>query len=80
MIIADLWNAVKFGEQLDSPEKWKRGQLLSNAVGGLILIVVNHLPPEYKMTPDMIQAANEVISGILILINGYITKASSNKI
>ena len=79
-MLMDLFKAVRYGEELKDPAKWKKGQLLTNAVGGLLVIAMRYIVPEYDLQPEMVDAATEAIVGVLVCLNLYITKASSKKI
>jgi hypothetical protein len=80
MILLDLLKAARYGDELKDPASWKKGQLLTNAVGGLILLAIKYAAPEYSMPPEMLSTATEAMIAIMVGINLYITKASSKKI
>ena len=79
-MLMDLFKAVRYGEELKDPAKWKKGQLLTNAVGGLLYIGLKYLAPDFEMPPGVIETATEGIIAVLVCINLYITKSSSKKV
>lgn len=83
MIIADAIRVLKNGERLKNPATWKKGQVLTNTVGGLVMGVVGLLKwkfPEIEIPQLVSDYAIELISGGLVVINMYITPATTNKI
>ena len=83
MVLVDAVNAIRHGQELQDPAKWKRGQNLTNAVGGLIAALVGILKwkfPDFELPSGMEEHFIEIVIGILVAANLYITTASSKKI
>ena len=82
-MIIDLFKAWQAGQELANPAKWKKGQILTNLVGAVLLGIVSLIKakfPEFDIPKEVLDIANEIIVGILVLVNIYITKASSKKV
>jgi len=68
--------ALKFGEELANPTAWKLGQLSVNAAVGLTLLAMGY----FGAPVDMNGPVEQIVTGVVILLNLFITKASSKKI
>jgi hypothetical protein len=79
-MIADLFKALKYGEELKDPARWKKGQLSITAIGGLIIIAMRFIAPDYDMPEEMVNTISEAVGAVLIAANLFITKASSKKV
>jgi len=82
-MILDLFKAWQAGQELANPAKWKKGQILTNLVGAVLLGLVSAIKakfPEFELPAEVQDYAVEVICGILAIVNIYITKASSKKV
>lgn len=78
-----LIGALKAGEELDNPAKWKNKQLLANTIAIIILAIINgaqavdiYIP----LTEAQINLISEIVAGLIVLINGYLTIATSKKV
>lgn len=83
MVLIDAVNAIRHGQELQDPAKWKRGQNLTNAVGGLIAALIGMIKwkfPNFELPAGMEEHLIEIVIGILVATNLYITTASSKKI
>lgn len=82
-MIGALWKALQAGEELKNPAMWKRGAILSNAVGGVVAGVIALLKwqfPEIEIPEPVRDYAIEVISGALVVINIYLIPATTKKV
>jgi hypothetical protein len=79
--ILDLMKAMKLGEEVGNPRKWKKGQIKMNALAGLLLIGISYLPipPEY-ITPEVVDMLCDAIVGIVLLFNGILTVVHTRKL
>jgi hypothetical protein len=83
VMIIDLIKALKAGNELADPAKWKKGQVLTNTVGALVLAIVGVIKwkfPEINISEDVSDQITQIITAILVMVNLYITPASSKKI
>jgi uncharacterized membrane protein YkvA (DUF1232 family) len=72
------WKAMKAGEILANPEKWKNKQTLINAIAAVVSFAVLLLPID--MAPDDVILLSGSLATILGLFNSYITTATSTKV
>jgi len=78
-----LIGALKAGEELDNSAKWKNKQLLANTVAIVILAIINGaraIDIQIPLTEPQVQIISDIIAGIIVLINGYLTIATSKKV
>ncbi len=83
MIIGDAIKVLKAGETLKNPATWKKGQQLTNTVGGLVIGVValiNWKFPDANIPVWISDYAIELISGTLVAVNMYLTAGTTDKI
>lgn len=83
MILGDLIKVMKAGETLKDPAKWKKGQVLSNAVVGLItggIALIKWKFPEVEIPQAVSDYAVETLTGLLVVINMYWTTGTSKKV
>ncbi|MGV0961810.1 MAG: hypothetical protein ACOYB1_18450 [Limnohabitans sp.] len=79
----DLIKALQAGHELADPAAWKKGQNLMNLTASVItgLVAVLHWKwPELPVTDEQIIDIASVAAGILAVINGYLTTATSKKV
>jgi hypothetical protein len=82
-MIADLFRAWKYGQELSDPAAWKVGAMLTTTVGGLVAAVIQIIKvkyTEFELPPLVEQYAVEAICSVLGIINVYVMKASSKKV
>ena len=83
MIITDAIKVMKAGEVLKDPAQWKKGQVLSNAVVGLVAGLAGVIKwkfPDVEIPEVAQEYAVEVVVGLLALINVYFTAGTTDKI
>lgn len=82
MILMDLLKAMKAGEELKDPAKWKKNQETTNLVGLVlagIFAVIRWKFPEFPLPEGVIDYATEIIVSALVIINLYLTRATTKK-
>ena len=82
-MITQLFAALKAGQELKNPAQWKRGQQLTNLVGALIaglVMLFKYKFPELPIPPGLQETVVEIVCAVLVIINLYLTPASSKKI
>lgn len=84
-MITRLYQAIKIGNELADVSKWKKGQWLTNAVGGLVALILESLKiwkPELSayLPEGFAENATEIIAGVLVMINLYLIPATTKKI
>jgi len=82
-MILDLFKAWQAGQELANPAKWKKGAILTNLVGMVMLGIVSLVKvkyPEFELPAEVQEYAVEVICGVLAIANIYVHKASSKKV
>lgn len=80
MIFTDILKAMQAGSELKNPAAWKKGQMLTTAVGTLVALVLQYATPDNTISPEAVNAITEAIAAVLVAVNLLITKASSKKI
>jgi hypothetical protein len=83
MIITDAIKVLKAGEELKNPANWKKGQVLTNTVGGLVMgavAIIKWKLPDIEIPQVVSDYAIEIISGALVVANAYMTTATSKKV
>jgi hypothetical protein len=82
-MISEIINAVKAGNELKDPAKWKKGQMLTNTIGAVVagaIVLIKWKFPELPI-PDGLQGnLVEIICGVLVAVNLYLIPATSKKI
>jgi hypothetical protein len=81
-MISEVFNAVKAGQELQNPAKWKKGQELTNLTGAVIAGFVTLLRwkfPELLVPDGFTEYAAEAIGTILVIVNLYLTRATTKK-
>ena len=82
-MIVKIFQALQAGQELRNPAAWKKGQNLINLCALVITGIVAVLRvqfPDLPMTDDQIVEIASILAGLLAVINGYITTATSKKI
>lgn len=82
-MLIKLFKALKAGQQLKDPQKWKKGQNLVNSCVAVVALAVTVLKmslPDFLVTDEQVVEIATIIAGVLALVNGYITTASTKKI
>ena len=82
-MITQLFAALKAGQELKNPAQWKRGQQLTNLVGALItglVMLLKYKYPDAPIPPGLQETVVEIVCAVLIVVNMYLTPASSKKI
>lgn len=81
--IGAMLNAMKVGEELQDPAKWKDRQTVTNLVGALVasvVVILRWWKPGLIIPEELSNFIVELIGAILVLINYYLTKATSKKV
>lgn len=71
-------NAVKAGESLKDPAKWKNAQMLMLPFGIIIAAVFNFAGIE--LSEQNLNAINYGLATLSVLLNAYFTAATSDKV
>ena len=82
-MIVKIFQALQAGQELRNPAAWKKGQNLINLCALVITGIVAVLRvqfPDLPMTDEQIVEIASILAGLLAVINGYITTATSKKI
>lgn len=83
MIFAKLLKALKVGNSLADPTKWKKGQWLTNAVGTFVMACIGIFQwkfPEVAIPTELADLITGGIVSILAIINLYAIPATTRKI
>lgn len=75
--------ALKAGQELRDPAKWKQGQNLLNACALVITGIVAVLRwqmPDFPISDAQIVELASIAAAVLAFLNGYLTTASTKKI
>lgn len=78
----ELFKALQAGQELQNPEKWKKGQELTNLVGAVLAGIITLLRwkfPDMVVPDGVTQYAAEAIGTILVIVNLYLTRATTKK-
>lgn len=81
-MLVDLWNALEAGKSLSDPASWKKGQELTNLVGSALAGIITLLRwkfPDIFIPEGFTEYAAEVIGTILVIVNLYLTRATTKK-
>jgi len=81
-MITEIYSALKAGQELKNPAKWKKGQELTNLVGVVIAGVITLLRwkfPDIFIPDGFTEYAAEAIGTILAMVNLYLTRATTTK-
>jgi len=81
-MISELFRALKAGQSLADPAAWKKGQELTNLVGAVIAGIITLLRikfPDLLLPEGFTQYAAEAIGSTLVLVNLYLTRATTKK-
>ena len=81
-MISELIKAVQAGQELSNPVKWKRGQELTNLVGIIIsgaFELLRYFYPNAIIPEGIAEHITEVVVLILIMLNLYLTRATTKK-
>jgi uncharacterized membrane protein len=77
-MLIKAWKAMRAGEILANPEKWKNRQALINALAAILSFGVLVTPLDIE-PQDIILLAG-ALATILGLVNSYMTVATSEKV
>jgi hypothetical protein len=80
MIIFDLFKALKAGEEIANPAAWKKGTILTSAIGIIVGTAFKILAPNFDVPPDLTNIIVEALAAILVGINIFMTKVTSKKV
>jgi hypothetical protein len=78
-----ILKALQAGHSLSDPATWKNIQLLGNVIFAIlaaITTVVRWAWPDFMISDDLLIKVSTVIAEVVVLINGYLTVATSKKI
>lgn len=81
-MITEVYTALKAGQELQNPAKWKKGQELTNLVGAVLAGIITLLRwkfPDILIPDGFTQYAAEIIGTILVMVNLYLTRATTTK-
>jgi len=82
-LIPPVLAALKAGQELKDPAKWKQTQNVVNACAVIItavVAVIRYQVPDLPVTDAQIIEMASIAAAVLALINSYITTATSKKI
>jgi hypothetical protein len=82
-LLPTIFTALQAGQELANPEKWKKGQQMTNLVGGVlagIVAVIRYQFPNLDVPPEFLTLFNEAIVAALVAANVYFTAATTKKI
>jgi hypothetical protein len=82
-MISEIFNALRAGQELKDPTKWKKGQLLTNLVGAIVggaIIFIKWKFPELPIPDGLQENLVEIIGAALVAINLYLIPATSKKV
>lgn len=82
MLITDLYKAYQAGRELKNPAGWKKGQELTNKIGAVlagVIVAVRYFYPDILVPDGATEYAAEAIGAILVIINLYLTRATTTK-
>lgn len=68
------------GASVANPAAWKKGQITSTALGGLILVVVNTASAFGVSIPIDLDGANAIGAAILVIVNCVLTVTTSTTV
>jgi len=80
--VTKLIDAAKAGNQLANPAIWKKGQELTNLIGATIagiITLVRFFYPDVMIPDGATEHIAEFIGGALVLVNLYLTRATTKK-
>lgn len=78
-----ILTALKAGEELTNPEKWKKGQQMTNMVGGVlagVAAVIRWKFPDVPIPAEFLDLITEAVVAALVASNVYFTAATTTKI
>ena len=81
--IVTIIKAVQAGQELRTPDKWKKGHVLTNLTGAVVAGIITALHwwyPDVPLPDGVAEYAAEMIGTALVLVNLYLTYATSTKI
>lgn len=81
--LSAILTALKTGEELKDPAKWKNVQNTANTVGIVLAssaVVLKYQWPEFMISDEQLIALSAVVANILFIINRYLTTATTKKI
>jgi len=82
-MLGNVIRALKAGNELSDPARWKKGQHLSNTVGALVMAVlalVRYKWPDVYIPAELAEQITSIIAAVLVTINLYLTPATTKKI
>lgn len=81
-MVAELIRAFQAGQELTNPAKWKKGQELTNLVGAVVaggVVVLRHFFPDFFVPDGASEYIAEGVGAILVIVNLYLTRATTKK-
>ncbi len=81
-MISELFTALHAGSSLSDPASWKKGQELTNLIGAVLAGVITLIRwkyPDFLLPEGATQYAAEMIGSVLVLVNLYLTRATTKK-
>jgi len=82
-MISEIFTALKAGEELKDPAKWKNRQVVINQVGAVVAGVVAFLKwkyPDVIIPEELKDMVIQTVGGGLVVVNYYLTVATTKKI
>lgn len=81
-MVAELIRAFQAGQELANPAAWKRGQELTNLTGAVVaggVVILRHFFPNFFVPDGATEYIAEGLGAILVLVNLYLTRATTKK-
>jgi hypothetical protein len=79
-MILDFFKAMRLGEEVGNPAKWKRNQNKAIALAGLVVLGLKYAMPDTVIPDDIVNMISTVIFYIVLIANYFITIATTKKI
>lgn len=79
-IAKDALKALKTGNELKNPSKWKKTQVLATAIGTILILVLKYVVPDLTLPAGLIDDISSGIIGLVVSSNMYLTVATSKKV
>jgi hypothetical protein len=83
MLITDVINAMRAGQEIANPATWKNVQIATNVLTPLIVLGVSLLRSnghDFGLTDDTIKPLAGYLGTIFCAVNGIITLVTSKKV
>jgi hypothetical protein len=81
--LTTIFAAIQAGKELKNPASWKQGQMLTNLVGAVVagvIVIVKWQFPDAPLPEGVEEYFAEIIGTILVVVNLYLTTATTTKI